>query len=246
MRASIANKAIWLFNGTDDAQYQTNSTRMMDIETSGGAAFYHYDYAFLDEYNDVVPMQALNELHVFGSYESIGHDVWHATYGVYCPNDPMLITQKTVQYEWLLQQSLDGSAFVDPRDPNGSSGNGGAGGAAGAAAGGAAGAAGTSAAGEGGAGVAAGGVGGSANGAGASNAGAGGSGASAGSSVAGNSSTAGSTAAAGAPSGTGNAAASTVDQDSGGCQLTTRRDRFSGLALLVGLSAWLGLRRKRG
>jgi predicted esterase len=117
-RSTIANKPIWLFNGTEDGQYQNNSNRMSDIEGSGGAPFFHYDYAFLDEYKDVVPAQALDELHVFGSYENIGHDVWHATYGIYCPNPPTLLTEKTIQYEWLLKQSLDGSTFVDPRDPN--------------------------------------------------------------------------------------------------------------------------------
>ncbi|HXK18917.1 MAG TPA: hypothetical protein VNG33_13995, partial [Polyangiaceae bacterium] len=140
MRSKIANKPIWFFNGLKDAEYQTNMTRSMDLEASGGAAFYKYTYAFTDEYKDIVPMAVLAQKHVFGSYENIGHDVWHAAYGVYCPT---LDSQKTVQYDWLLQQSLDGSAFVDPRKPN--TGMGGAGGSAaggGAGAGGSAGGAG--------------------------------------------------------------------------------------------------------
>jgi hypothetical protein len=106
-------------------------------------AFFKYTYAFADEYEDVVPKAALEQKHVFGSYENIGHDVWHAAYGVYCPT---LDAQKTVQYDWLLKQSLDGTPFVDPRDPN--AGVGGSGGAAGATSGGSAGSAGTSAGGS--------------------------------------------------------------------------------------------------
>jgi MYXO-CTERM domain-containing protein len=63
------------------------------------------------------------------------HDIWHAAYGNYCD---VLTTYKTVQYDWLLKQSRDGSTFVDPRDPAGP-----AGGAGGTAAGGAAGAGGS-------------------------------------------------------------------------------------------------------
>jgi MYXO-CTERM domain-containing protein len=134
----------WFFNGLKDAEYNANMTRSMDLEASGGEAFFKYTYAFADEYKDIVPIDALSKKHVFGSYENIGHDVWHAAYGVYCPT---LDSQKTIQYDWLLKQSLDGSPFVDPRNPNagtgGTSGGGtsaggsaGVGGAGGTAAGG--------------------------------------------------------------------------------------------------------------
>jgi dienelactone hydrolase len=135
MRSKIGNKPIWFFNGLKDTEYNTNVTRSMDLEAGGGEPFYRYTYAFADEYHDVVPKDVLAKKRVFGSYENIGHDVWHAAYGVYCPT---LDSQKTVQYDWLLSQSLDGSPFVDPRDPNanmGMSGSG-AGGAAGAGGGG--------------------------------------------------------------------------------------------------------------
>jgi MYXO-CTERM domain-containing protein len=116
MRSKIVNMPIWFFNGKIDSEYNTNLTRAKDLEMSGAAAFYHYTYAFNDEYNDVVPKEVLNQKHVFGEYEMIGHDVWHATFGVYCPT---LDAQKTTQYLWLLKQSKDGSAFVDPRGASG-------------------------------------------------------------------------------------------------------------------------------
>lgn len=134
MRSKIANKPIWFFNGTLDKEYDVNVTRSKDIEAGGGDAFFRYDYAFADEYKDIVPKDVLTKKHVFGSYAGIGHDVWHATYGVFCPTRD---AQKTVQYDWLLKQSLDGSPFIDPRNPN--AGTGGSGGAGGAAMGGAAG-----------------------------------------------------------------------------------------------------------
>ncbi|HVY30207.1 MAG TPA: hypothetical protein VHB79_26805 [Polyangiaceae bacterium] len=133
MRSKIANKPIWFFNGLKDAEYNTNMTRSLDLEASGGEPFFKYTYAFADEYKDIVPKEALTKKHVFGSYENIGHDVWHAAYGVFCPT---LDSQKTVQYDWLLQQSLDGSPFVDPRDPN--AGTGGSGGTGGSSSGGSA------------------------------------------------------------------------------------------------------------
>ena len=137
MRSKIAQKPIWFFNGVKDAEYNTNMTRSMDLEASGGEAFFKYTYAFADEYKDIVPIDVLSKKHVFGSYENIGHDVWHAAYGVYCPT---LDSQKTIQYDWLLKQSLDGSPFVDPRDPN--AGMGGSGGGGGTSAGGGGGSAG--------------------------------------------------------------------------------------------------------
>ena len=129
MRSKIANKPIWFFLGVKDNEYNANMTRSTELEASGAEAFFKYTYAFADEYKDVVPKEALTKKHIFGSYTDIGHDVWHAAYGVYCPT---LDSQKTVQYDWLLQQSLDGSAFVDPRNPNAGTGGTGAGGSAGA------------------------------------------------------------------------------------------------------------------
>jgi MYXO-CTERM domain-containing protein len=66
-----------------------------------------------DEHLDSIPMTTLDQSHVFVSYENLPHDIWHAAYGTYCT---VLTTYKTVQYEWLLRQSLDGAPFVDPRD----------------------------------------------------------------------------------------------------------------------------------
>jgi dienelactone hydrolase len=140
MRSKIANKPIWFFLGVKDNEYNANMTRSTELEASGGEAFFKYSYAFADEYKDVAPTAALTKKHVFGSYENIGHDVWHAAYGVYCPT---LDAQKTVQYDWLLQQSLDGTPFVDPRDPNAGAGGSAAGGTAAGGAAGSAGSAGT-------------------------------------------------------------------------------------------------------
>lgn len=127
MRSKIANKPIWFFLGVKDNEYTANMTRSTELEASGAEAFFKYTYAFADEYKDVVPKDALTKKHILGSYENIGHDVWHAAYGVYCPT---LDSQKTVQYDWLLQQSLDGTPFVDPRNPNAGTGGSGAGGTA--------------------------------------------------------------------------------------------------------------------
>jgi dienelactone hydrolase len=131
-RSKIVNKPIWFFLGVKDNEYNANMTRSTELEASGAETFFKYTYAFADEYKDAVPKDALTKKHIFGSYENIGHDVWHAAYGVYCPT---LDAQKTVQYDWLLQQSLDGTPFVDPRNPNGGTGGGGAatGGSAGSA-----------------------------------------------------------------------------------------------------------------
>jgi hypothetical protein len=144
MRDKIVDLPIWLNVGTLDNEYQANSTRVTELEGSGAEAFYKYTYALSDEYNDVVPKEALTKKHIFGSYTGIMHDVWHATYGVYCP---MRDAQKTTQFQWLLSQSKDGTPFVDPRDPNA-----GTGGTGGAPAGGAAGAGGTAGASSGGTG----------------------------------------------------------------------------------------------
>jgi predicted esterase len=230
-RNKIVDMPIWLFNGTADGQYENNSNRMVDIEQSGGAPFYHYDYAFLDEYKDIVPLAVMNELHVFGSYENIGHDVWHATYGIYCPNPPTLLTTKTVQYEWLLKQSRDGSPFIDPRDPNppmvdagvepdsgsADAGNGGESGSGGTVSGGAS-------------GEAAGGTAGA-------NANAGASGSNAGSSNGGS---------AGSPSpDDGGDEENDSKKSDGGCQIATPMSGATGFSILLGLGAFMAWRRRR-
>jgi hypothetical protein len=51
--------------------------------------------------------------------QGYGHNVWDVTYGMLFGQNPNILARefviKTVQYEWLLAQSLDGSMFVDPR-----------------------------------------------------------------------------------------------------------------------------------
>jgi MYXO-CTERM domain-containing protein len=117
-RAAIIDMPIWQFHGTLDTEYMANVTDSMQLETSGAAPFFRYDYAFTDEYNDVVPKQTLGELHNFGSYEMIMHDVWYAAYGTFCTT-PAKDATKTTQYIWLLSHSKDGSAYVDPRGASG-------------------------------------------------------------------------------------------------------------------------------
>ena len=225
-RSKIAQKPLWLFNGLTDNEYNTNSIRVSDLEkVTGAAPFFRYTYAFADEYKDIVPGQALTEDHVFGSYEKIGHDVWHATYGVYCPT---LTSNKTTQYKWLLSQSLDGSAFIDPRGSTtgGAGGAGGAGGSGGV--GGQLGSAGASA-GAGAGGQATGGSGGA---------------------TAGAAGSAGSTAAPVAGSGGGAALPSIPGEHDAGCQCSAVGSEALGTA---GSGAWTalcalvlaGMRRKR-
>src|SRR6187402_722464 len=143
-RAKITGKPIWLFVGTKDNEYAKNSSLVGELEQSGASPFFKYTYAFADEYKDVVPVDTLTSKHNFGSYTDIGHDVWHGTFGVYCPT---LKSYKTTQFKWLLAQSLDGSAFVDPR---GTGGTGGGSGIAGSGGSGIAGSGGSGIAGSGG------------------------------------------------------------------------------------------------
>ncbi len=224
-RAKITGKPIWLFVGTKDNEYTKNSNLVGELEASGASAFFKYTYAFADEYKDVVPAQTLTSKHVFGSYTDIGHDVWHGTFGVYCPT---LKSYKTTQFQWLLSQSLDGSAFVDPRGTGGAGGAGGMTGTGGAAGSGGAGGAGGSPAGSAGSG----GTGGATAIAGAS-----GTPASAGSN------------AAGAPGVAGNASfpSQPSDQD-GGCSFGVGKPSSSGMLGfgLLGLLGLFGRRRRRG
>jgi hypothetical protein len=130
-RTKIIDKPFMAIIGTADSQYQNALGWAMDLENSGGAPFSHYLMPTNEEHLDTIPTTILAEQHVFISYENLPHDVWHAAYGVFCGDT--ITTYKTVQYDWLLSQSLDGSPFVDPRDGSMLPGTGGAGGAAGAA-----------------------------------------------------------------------------------------------------------------
>jgi MYXO-CTERM domain-containing protein len=121
MRANIVNLPIWHFHGKIDTEYMANATRISDLEGSGASKFFQYDYAFADEYKDVVPKQALSEKHIFGTYENIMHDVWYAAYGTFCSDKE---AAKTTQFLWLLSHSRDGSAYVDPRGAQGIDGGG--------------------------------------------------------------------------------------------------------------------------
>jgi MYXO-CTERM domain-containing protein len=118
MRSKIVNLPIWHFHGTIDTEYTKNVQRIADLEASGASKFFQYDYALTDEYNDVVPKQALDEKHVFGKYAMIMHDVWYSAYGTFCTS-PAKDALKTTQFLWLLKQSKDGSAYVDPRGAQG-------------------------------------------------------------------------------------------------------------------------------
>lgn len=232
MRANIVNTPMMAIIGTADSQYNNALGWAMDLEASGSDAFVHYDMPTADEHLDSIPLTALDESHVFVAYENIPHDVWFAAYGTYCD---VLDAQKTVQYDWLLKQSLDGTPYVDPRDPNAMPG-GGAGGAAGAA--GAAGAGGDSAGGA--AGSVAGGSGGT------SAAGATGTvGGSAGAAGFGNDSVAGSTSSAGSPGGAvSNGNNGNADSSGGGCAVSPTHD--TSLAWLLGLAAAaFGVSRRR-
>ena len=45
MRSAIVNLPIWLFMGKTDNEYDTNATRVSELEASGAEAFFKYDYA---------------------------------------------------------------------------------------------------------------------------------------------------------------------------------------------------------
>jgi hypothetical protein len=111
-RAAIATIPTLFIIGTDDGEYDNTLGWAMDLEASGAPPFSHYSLPASDEHNDSIPMTALGESHVFVSYQNLPHDIWHAAYGTFCE---VLTAQKTVQYNWLLTQSLNGEPFVDPR-----------------------------------------------------------------------------------------------------------------------------------
>lgn len=129
MRAAIAGTPTMFLIGTQDAEYANTQAWATDLETAGTAMFAEYSLPKTDEHLDTIPEAILDQSHVFVSYQGLPHDIWHAAYGNYCD---VLTTYKTVQYEWLLKQSRDGSVFVDPRDPGVPAGGAGGGSAAGA------------------------------------------------------------------------------------------------------------------
>jgi dienelactone hydrolase len=153
-RAAIAQTPTMFIIGTADSEYQNTLNWAGDLEGSGAPLFAEYTLPAAEEHLDTIPVSVLDESHVFVSYQDLPHDIWHAAYGNFCD---VLTTYKTVQYDWLLRQSRDGSAFVDPREPGpapvpdaGASGGGGGsagspGGSAGTTSGGASGSAGTTA-----------------------------------------------------------------------------------------------------
>jgi len=128
--ATIAAKPTFFLIGTADSQYANTQGWATDLETAGAPMFSEYTLPASDEHLDSIPATILDQSHVFVSYQDLPHDIWHGAYGTFCD---VKTAYKTVQYEWLLKQSLDGSAFVDPRD--GTTPAGGAGGMGGMAGG---------------------------------------------------------------------------------------------------------------
>jgi len=136
-RANVLTKPVFIVHGTMDTVVddQGDIDRVADLE-GDGADFFEFDYTMADQDNDAIPAEVMNHTQVFGHFIDYSHDVWNSVYG------KVGGTAKTVPYEWLLQQSLDGSPYVDPRDaPLG--GSGGMAGGAGSGGGGAAGMAGS-------------------------------------------------------------------------------------------------------
>jgi acetyl esterase/lipase len=140
MRTAIATKPTMFLVGTQDGEYDSSQGWATDLEGSGAPMFSEHLIPTAEEHEDTIPPAILDQSHVFVSYQNLPHDIWHAAYGNFCT---VLTSYKTVQYDWLLKQSLDGSTFVDPRDPNAPAGGAGGTGGAPASAGGGAGGAGT-------------------------------------------------------------------------------------------------------
>ncbi len=133
--ASIATKPMFVVHGTADINvpYQGDVDRVAQLEALG-ATFYRFDYALADTDKDVIPQEVMQHNQVFGTFIGYDHGVWNPVYG------RVGGTKKTVQYQWLLEHSLDGTPFVDPKlvppvDPNagGSGGQAGSGGVTGTA-----------------------------------------------------------------------------------------------------------------
>ncbi len=134
-RQKIADKPMFVVHGTADAgvPFQGDVDRVAQL-TALGASFFEFEYALSDTDNDAITRDVLAHDQVFGRFIGYDHGVWNPVYGrVGGP-------KKTVQYEWLLAHSLNGSPFVDPKlappiDPNvgGSGGSGGSGAGSGGA-----------------------------------------------------------------------------------------------------------------
>lgn len=110
-RAELAKRPLFVVHGTHDTtanDFRTMAAFIGDF-ASEGMPFYEFDYALSQEDDDLFPPEALQEPLVFARMRVYGHDVWSATYGRL--NGP----RKTVAFNWLLAQSLDGSDFLDPR-----------------------------------------------------------------------------------------------------------------------------------
>lgn len=112
-RESLVSRPLFVVHGTIDPTDNDFATMEGFIQSfaADGTPFFQFEYARRDEHMDLFPRDVLAQRHVFARMINYQHDVWSATYGRI--ETPL----KTVPYEWLLAQSLDGSAFVDPRDP---------------------------------------------------------------------------------------------------------------------------------
>lgn len=112
-RAELAQMPLFVVHGTVDPT--SNDFRTMENFVGDfveeGTPFYEFEYARTDEDEDLFPLDVLEYPHVFARMRSYGHDVWSATYG------RLNGAPKTVAFNWLLAQSLDGSTFLDPRSP---------------------------------------------------------------------------------------------------------------------------------
>jgi hypothetical protein len=113
-RALLATRPLFVVHGTQDPTDNDFATLEAFIGSfaSEGTAFHEFQYARGDQEDDLFPRDVLSQRHVFARMQAYGHDVWTATYG------RLDGAPKTVSYEWLLAQSLDGSEFLDPRDPS--------------------------------------------------------------------------------------------------------------------------------
>lgn len=112
-RARLAKRPLFVVHGTEDPtgnDYPTMEAFIASFEKEG-TPFYQFEYALSDQEKDHYPKAALSQRHVFARMMGYGHDVWTATYG------GRNAARKTVSFDWLLAQSLDGSPFVDPRRP---------------------------------------------------------------------------------------------------------------------------------
>jgi len=134
-RQKLVGKPLFVVHGTADAgvPFQGDVDRVTQLEALG-ATFFDFDYALSDTDKDAIPRAVLEQDQVFGRFVDFDHGVWNPVYG------RVGGVKKTVQYEWLLSRSLDGTPYIDPKlappgNPNagGTGGTGGTGGSAGSA-----------------------------------------------------------------------------------------------------------------